>query len=318
MSTALITGAGGFVGQHLAHHLLASGHTVVGATLTGEPPNRGTLSDEELRRVRWVPLDLTSDSLVRSAVELADPDLVFHLAAQSSVGGSFADPIGTWDVNATGTVRLLLQLRDRSARRVRFLLISSAEVYGAVPEADQPIVEDRVLSPGNPYAASKAAAEMAAHAAAGGGLSVVIARSFNHTGPGQDLRFALPSFARQLREIRGGKRPALLRVGNLDVRRDFLDVRDVVRAYLLLAERGENRRVYNVCSGESVCLQALVNDLVSQSGILARVQIDPDRVRPVEVPVLRGDPSRLRALGWAPQIPIEETLAALLASEAVA
>jgi GDP-4-dehydro-6-deoxy-D-mannose reductase len=215
-----------------------------------------------------------------------------------------------------GTVRLLAALRRCAPGGVRVLLVSSAEVYGAVPEAEQPISESRALCPASPYAASKAAAEMAAlQAGAEGRIAVVIARSFNHTGPGQDLRFALPGFARQLAEIRAGRGDAVLRVGNLDVWRDFLDVRDVVNAYLRLAERGVNQRAYNVCSGEAVRLGTLVERLVEYSGTGARVEVDAERFRPVDIPLLRGDSTRLRALGWKPRIPLDETLHDLLASE---
>jgi GDP-4-dehydro-6-deoxy-D-mannose reductase len=266
--------------------------------------------------VHWLALDVQSEASLEAAVKAAAPGEVYHLAAQSSVGSSFDDPIGTWDVNAMGTLRLLDVLGRCISGRARVLLVSSAEVYGAVPEAEQPLSETRPLGPVSPYASSKAAAEMAAlQAGAGGQLSVVIARSFNHTGPGQDVRFALPGFARQLREVRAGRRDAVLRVGNLDVWRDFLDVRDVAGAYLRLAEQGMNRLAYNVCSGEALRLGTLVERLVELSGTGARVEVDAERLRPVEIPLLRGDSTRLRALGWKPRISMDQTLRDLLATE---
>lgn len=301
----LVTGAAGFVGSWLVRDLLAGGHSVFGTHLPehAAPAEPGPA---------WLPLDVTSDASVAAAVEASSPDAVFHLAGQASVGDSFADPLGTWAVNATGTLRLAGALPAGA----RLLLVSSAEAYGVVPEGEQPIREDRPLRPMNPYASSKAAAEMAALQAGARGLEVVVARAFNHTGPGQDARFALPSFARQLAAIRAGQAEPLLRVGNLSARRDLLDVRDVVRAYLRLVEAGEPGGVYNVCSGEARSMAEAVDELVDLSGTRTRVEVDPARVRPVDVPLLLGDNARMRALGWAPEIPFRQTLSDLLECEA--
>jgi GDP-4-dehydro-6-deoxy-D-mannose reductase len=300
---ALVTGAGGFAGSYLVRALLADGVQVFGGGLEAAPPS-GTASE-----VTWLALDVTSTDSVSRAVGTARPDVVFHLAGQASVGDSFGDAVGTWEVNATGTLRLLRAVG--SAARV--LVVSSAEVYGAVPEAEQPLSEDRLPRPCSPYAGSKAAAEMAAvEASLSGACRAVVARSFNHTGPGQDARFALPSFARQLAAIGRGDAEPVLRVGNLSARRDFLDVRDVVRAYRALAERGGAGEVYNVCSGTARSIRSLVDEMVALSGTGARVEVEGARVREVDVPLLRGDPSRIRALGWTPEIPLERTLADLL------
>ncbi|HYW09851.1 MAG TPA: NAD-dependent epimerase/dehydratase family protein, partial [Longimicrobium sp.] len=200
---ALVTGAGGFVGGHLVGSLLAAGAEVFAGSLEGEAP-RGACAG-----ARWIPLDVTRDESLKAALDESRPDAVFHLAGQSSVGDSFADAMGTWDANATGTLRLVQAL----AEGTRLVLAGSAEVYGAVPAAEQPIREDRPLCPSNPYAASKAAAEMACVAAAHArGVHAVVARSFNHTGPGQDPRFALPSWARQIAAARAGRGEAVLRV----------------------------------------------------------------------------------------------------------
>ncbi|HEX2204210.1 MAG TPA: GDP-mannose 4,6-dehydratase [Longimicrobium sp.] len=303
----LVTGAGGFVGGHLVRALLARGDEVFAAP---PPPHA---PPAEVEGARWLPLEMTSPASLAAAVAEARPERVFHLAAQSSVAESFADPLGTWETNATGTLRLLAALPPG----VRLVFVSSSEVYGAVPEEAQPIAEDRPLRPANPYAASKAAAEMAVlEAAASGRVDAVVARSFTHTGPGQTARFALASFARQLARIRAGAEAPVLRVGNLEARRDYLDVRDVVRAYLLLAERGETGGVYNVCSGEAHSLRELLETLVGLSGADVRVETDPDLVRPLDIPLLLGDPAALRALGWTPEIPLRQTLADLLESAA--
>ncbi|HEU0298511.1 MAG TPA: GDP-mannose 4,6-dehydratase [Longimicrobium sp.] len=299
----LVTGAAGFVGAWLVRGLAADGHTVVAAG------QEGHAAPADAAGAEWVGIDVTSTDSVAAVMERAAPEAVVHLAGQASVGDSFHDPLGTWDVNATGTLRIAAAL----PKGARLLLVSSAEAYGSVPEAEQPIREERPLRPCNPYAASKAAAEMAAlQAGESGGIRVVVARSFNHTGPGQDERFALSSFARQLALIRAGGAEPVLRVGNLSARRDLLDVRDVVRAYALLVTAGAPGTVYNVCSGEARSMETAVQELVELSGTKARLEVDPDRVRPVDVPLLLGDNARLRGLGWEPRIPFRQTLADLL------
>lgn len=311
----LVTGAAGFVGQHLVRALLADGCSVFGGTQRGDPPAGWTPSGGEPGRVCWVPLDVTSLDSVAAAVARAEPEVVYHLAGQSSVAESFTRPMDTWDVNATGTLRLTSALAEETGGGVRVLLASSAEVYGKVPEAEQPIREDRPLHPASPYAASKAAAEMVAReVSATGGAEVVVARSFVHTGPGQDSRFALPSFARQLKAVREGSREPVLRVGNLAARRDVLDVRDVVRAYRCLVERGTPGEVYNVCSGAAHELTEMVQEMIEISETGARIEVDPERFRPVDLPLLVGDPARIRALGWEPEVPLRQTLSDLLAA----
>lgn len=310
----LVTGAGGFAGQHLIRALLADpALEVAGGVFEGEPPATGVLSQVERDRVRWLPLDVTSGESVRGVLGELRPERVYHLAGQSSVSGSFQDPLGTWEVNATGTLRLLEGLREAAVPGARALVVSSAEVYGRVPAERQPIREEEPLRPITPYGASKMAAEAAAlQSAASRQVSVVIARSFNHAGPGQDSRFALPSMAAQLAEMHARSREPLLQVGNLDPSRDFLDVRDVARAYVALLERGESGTIYNVCSGELRPMTEIVEDLVRISGTGATIEVDPERFRPVEIPLLVGDPSRLVALGWTPEIPMERTLTDLL------
>lgn len=310
---ALVTGANGFAGRHLVRALVARGDEVVAGTFAGPPAPTAWLGAEEIARVRWVHLDVTSEASVAAAVEESAAEHVYHLAGQSSVGESFRDPLATWDVNATGTLRLL----DALARRggpARVLVVSSAEVYGAVPEEAQPVVEGAPLHPVTPYGASKAGAEMVALQAVAGGLPVVTARSFNHAGPGQDERFILPGMARQLVDVRRGASGPELRVGNLDARRDFLDVRDVVRAYARLMDAGEAGEAYNVCSGVARSLREVVEALVELSGSGARIVVDPERFRPVDIPLLVGDTGRLRALGWAPEVPLERTLLDILAA----
>lgn len=310
----LVTGGSGFAGQHLLLQLCSSGrHEIYAGTVEAIPPRVGALPG--LEEVRWRHLDVTSSESVREAVADSQPEWVVHLAGQASVGESFDAPLQTWGINATGTLRLLESLRQEALPDTRVLLVSSAEVYGAVPATEQPIHEDRPLRPLSPYGASKAAAELlGVQASLAGFCRVVISRSFNHIGPGQDDRFVLASFARQLSAIRRGEEEPVLRVGNLEVKRDFLDVRDVVRAYIRLLERGEPEQAYNVCSGRPVSLREIVDRLVALSGTQARVEVEADRVRAVDIPTLAGDPTRMHALGWQPEIPLDQTLSDLLAA----
>jgi GDP-4-dehydro-6-deoxy-D-mannose reductase len=304
----LVTGANGFAGLHLLSELSRGGHRIT----AGAFDPRG-VDIREVPGVEWVALDVTSSESVRAAVEASEPEQVYHLAGQASVGESFRAPELTWEVNATGTLRVLEALRARGAP-TRLLLTSSAEVYGSVGEGDQPISEGMPLRPVTPYGASKAAAEMLGIQYALAGLvEVVIARSFNHVGPGQDERFVLASFARQLARMRRGSEDPVLRVGNLDVFRDFLDVRDGVRGYVAMMEHGRSGDAYNVCSGSAVSLDEVVRTMVELSGTGASVEVDAGRVRPVDIRTLRGDSSRLRGLGWEPALPLSRSLRDLLA-----
>jgi GDP-4-dehydro-6-deoxy-D-mannose reductase len=310
--TSLVTGAGGFAGQHLLRELLQNDHEVVGGSVDGEPPRSGVLSPRERARVQWIPLDIRVAEQIQSALSLHRPDRIFHLAAQSSVGQSFADVLGTWDLNATSTLRLMRAIIE-TVPSSRVLVVSSSEVYGIVPEEEQPISEARPLAPVNPYGASKAAAEIVARQLCGAaGVGLVIARSFSHIGPGQSLQFALPNWGAQLSQMARGTVERVLRVGNLEARRDLLDVRDVVRAYRLLIENGESGRVYNVCAGTAHRLADVVQAMVELSDSGARIEVEAKRLRPVDIPLILGDASRLRDLGWSPAIELRQTLMDLL------
>ncbi|MBW3629726.1 MAG: GDP-mannose 4,6-dehydratase [Gemmatimonadetes bacterium] len=303
----LVTGADGFAGTHLLAELSRTGTHQITAGAYGSV---GRETDES--GVRWVSLDVTSQESTRAVIAESGPELVYHLAGQASVGESFRSPQQTWEVNATGTLCVLEALRQEGLSTSRLLLTSSAEVYGDA--AEQPVPEPTPLRPLTPYGASKAAAEMiGAQFARAGMVEVVIARSFNQIGPGQDERFVLPSLARQLvRILRGAEEPEL-HVGNLDVQRDFLDVRDGVRGYVAIMERGQSGEAYNVCSGEGRPLQEVVSRLVELSGTGARIVVDAARVRAVDIPMLEGDPTRLRSLGWSRTVPLAQTLEDLLA-----
>lgn len=290
---AFVTGGRGFVGTWLRRHLEESGDVVVG---TGEG------------------LDVTDPATLRPALADARPDAVYHLAALAHVGRSWDEPEEFFRVNAEGTLNVLRAAAECDPPP-RVLVVSSAEVYGTLKADQLPVGEEAPLRPYSPYAASKAAAELVAlQAHLGHGLPVIRARPFNHLGPGQSPGFVVPSMARRILEARRSG-SAVLRTGNLGARRDVTDVRDVVRAYRLLVERGEPGEAYNVCSGRDVGVDELVRRLLDLAGVALTLEVDPALLRPVDVPVLRGDPSRVRAAtGWRPEVPLDDTLRAVLAS----
>jgi GDP-4-dehydro-6-deoxy-D-mannose reductase len=289
----LITGIHGFVGRHLGRCALAEGHRVTGTFLEGEGPE-----GEGLEGIHLVPADIRDRDRVAAVIADANPDAVAHLAGFSSVGASWKDPGETFRVNVLGTEHVLAAAAGR-----RVLLASSAEVYGLVPEEEQPISEDRTVDPRSPYALTKAAAERLALAA-----GAVVVRSFNAVGPGQAPTFALPTFAAQLAAMAAGAQEPVLKVGNLSARRDFLHVVDAARAYLLLAEEGVPGTAYNLALGTAESIQDVLNRLIAVAGVEARVETEPERMRPVDIPLLLGDATRLRELGWEPRKSLEEAV----------
>ncbi|HXU45895.1 MAG TPA: GDP-mannose 4,6-dehydratase [Thermoanaerobaculia bacterium] len=278
----LVTGVGGFLGQHLAKHLLARGDCVVGTAWESMP---------ELPGVELHEVDLLDAAGLDRAVAAAEPAAIVHLAGLSHVGESWQRPADYFQVNVLGTENVL-----RAAGNRRVVLASSAEVYGLVPAARQPIAESEPVGPRTPYALTKAAAERLT-AREGG----VIARLFNLVGPGQSDRFALPAFASQLAAVRHGDQAPVLRVGNLSARRDFVHVADGVAALALLIEKGESGGVYNVATGRAYSIAEALDRLISISGLHVRIEEDPARLRPVDMPLLEGNARRLRALGWKPR-----------------
>jgi GDP-4-dehydro-6-deoxy-D-mannose reductase len=273
-----ITGARGFVGRRLVAHLRARGHSVAGA-------------DRET--------DVCDAQALAAEIATATPEAVVHLAAQSSVAASLRDPDGTFRINYQGSQNLLESV-EQTAPRARVLLVGSADQYGGQPPGAPALRETDPLSPGSPYARSKAAAEQLGHGWNERGGNVVMTRSFNHTGPGQADHFVAPSFARQVAEIAAGLRSPELRVGNLESIRDFLHVDDVIDAYASLLEPAAAPGVYNVASGEPHTIRELLDALIALARIAPRIEIDPDRVRPTDQ--LLGDASKLqRTTGWRAQ-----------------
>jgi GDP-4-dehydro-6-deoxy-D-mannose reductase len=306
----LVTGAGGFVGGHLVELVRREAPKT---KLYGVVQPHGS-SRVSARGVRNLEADIVDPRAAGAAVEEARPDAIVHLAGQSSVHQSWLDPGGTLRTNVLGIVHVLDAAR-RLGLKPAVLVVGSAEEYGPVAEADLPIREDAPLQPASPYAVSKAAqAAMALLYGPKGGMRVVLTRTFHHTGPGRGEAFAESSFARQIAEIECGLRPPVIEVGNLDAVRDFTDVRDVVRAYLLLLEKGEAGQAYNVCSGRGLRIREILDLLLAGSTARVEVRVDQERLRPSDVPAQVGDPARVRAAtGWEPRIPLEQTLADLLA-----
>jgi GDP-4-dehydro-6-deoxy-D-mannose reductase len=297
--STLITGANGFAGRHLLAHL-AGRQRLVAWHRPGEGPIDTTVD------AAWREVDVTDRDAVRRAVERDAPIRIYHLAGATEVDASWTNAVPHLQTNALGTCHLLETVREL-VPRCRVLVSTSAQVYQA---SDDPIDEEAPLVPPSPYGLSKLAQDqIALRSAHDEGLDVVVARPFNHTGPGQRAAFAVPGFARQIARVEAGLDPPMLRVGNLDARRDLTDVRDVVDAYELLAEGAPAGRPYNICSGQAWRIGDLLEELLNRARVAIQVTADETRLRPNDIAVVQGDATRIRSeLGWTPRIPVERTL----------
>lgn len=306
MKRILVTGCWGFVGRVVVGMLHARGFETWGADVKD--------STEEFPGKEYIPCDLQDENAVAALLDKIRPEYIIHLAAQSSAGVSFGEPLRTIRSNVLPILHILDFLRTRSLK-TRLLAVGSADEYGPVSQDAMPLVESRAPNPVNPYALSKVMqAECCKSYAALYEVDVVITRSFNHTGAGQTDTFVLPSFARQVAEIGAGLRHPVIEVGNLDVRRDFLDVRDVGAAYIALLEKGRKGEIYNVCSGRAYRLHDLLDQIIQIAGTKVEVRVSADRLRPVDTPELRGDNGKItRDTGWEPKISMKDTLSTLVA-----
>lgn len=258
-------------------------------------------------------IDVRIKEQLQQLIATAKPDVVVHLAAISSIPESFNDPYGTYNVNFIGTLNLLTVLHENQFKG-RMLFIGSSQVYGWVADQKLPVPEEMELKPRNPYAVSKVAAEALCYQwSQSADFDVIMARPFNHIGPGQSERFVVSDFARQIVKIKHGLEIPNLRVGDIDVLRDFTDVRDVIRAYSLLLERGRNGEAYNVCSEREVSIRFLLSRLLEHAGVTATIELDQSRMRSSEQRRIYGCYKKLKGdTGWEPQISIEKTLEDIL------
>ncbi|GAB1266016.1 GDP-mannose 4,6-dehydratase [Aurantivibrio infirmus] len=286
----LLTGADGFVGEHVNKQI-----------------------ETETLSISGSPVDIRDSKLVDESINQIKPDAVIHLAAQSFVPRSFENPIETFDINFIGTFNLLNALK-KIGFRGKFLHVGSGDIYGYVAENDLPVRESLVLKPRNPYAVSKVAAEALCYQwSQCEDFEIVIARSFNHIGPGQSEKFVISSFARQIVEISMGLREPKIFVGDIDVTRDFTDVRDIVRAYQLLLQKGLNGEAYNVCSGKEYQIRYLLEQLIRISGVKAEILTLESLMRPVEQKRAFGSAEKIfQDTGWSINYDIEQTLSDVL------
>ena len=307
----LITGITGFVGSHMTEFALARGAEVFGsARWRSKTENIDHLRD----KITLIESDLRDLSSVRTLLETAAPTYVFHLAAQSFVGASWQAPAETLTTNILSQVNLLEAIRGLKISP-RFLAVGSSEEYGLASPEELPIKETNPLRPLSPYAVSKVTQDLLGYQYFKSyGLPIIRSRAFNHEGPRRGDVFVTSNFAKQVAEIEAGLREPTMFVGDLKPRRDYSDVRDIVRGYWLLLERGEPGEVYNLCSGRSWAIQQVLDFLLEQSTVKGiQVKTDPARLRPSDVMVLEGDPSRMhKATGWKVEIPFEQTLSELL------
>jgi GDP-4-dehydro-6-deoxy-D-mannose reductase len=307
----LVTGVSGFVGGHLAEHLVAEGDLVVGFSERGRWPAELVHLGKSVR-IEHCDLIETGEAELAELIRRKQPEVIYHLAAQSNPQQSVADPRGTWALNLGGSLNLLEAVKA-SGLKPRVILVSSGVCYGEPAPEFIPVREDCPLRPNNPYAASKAAVDLLGiqhHLAHG--TDVVVVRPFNHAGPRQSPRYVLAAQAAQVAEVEAGRRDCV-EVGNVDVVRDFTDVRDVVRAYRLLALKGRAGEIYNLGSGRGTKIADALESFRRLAARPVAVRVDPARVRPVDLPFLVADASKLRsATGWEPSFTIEQTLADML------
>ena len=291
---ALVTGSGGFVGSHLCRYLQSLGDTVIECP-GPDGPNA---------------LDITDGPSVCRRIADSSPDAIIHLAGVSSVAWSHSNPEKTFLINCVGTVNVLEAVRQ-GAPRCKVLIVGSGEMYGPVSVGKRAHEQDS-LRPLSPYAASKCAAEEAARQFASAyDVHAICTRPFNHLGDGQSAQFVVPSFARQIIEIKRNLR-VQLEVGDLTPVRDFTHVEDVVRAYRLLLDHAESGATFNICSGQPLSIGELLDTFLSISGVKAEIKVESSRLRPVEIPWLVGDASRIREIGWRPHKTIRQALKAAL------
>ena len=308
MPKVLITGITGFAGSFLAEHLVQNSDYEISGTFLNEDTIRNVENIKD--KLDLVKVDLTQKDAVESLITSKKPDMVFHLAAMASVGASFKDPVGTFHNNVDSEIFLLESLRKENLLNTRVLITSSAEVYGYVKPEDLPINESTPLRPGNPYSVTKIAQDfLGLQYALSYNMPIIRVRPFNHVGPRQAPGFVVSDFAKQIADIEKGNKEAVVKVGNLEAKRDFTDVRDMVKAYAFLMEKGEAGEIYNIGSGTSHKIQEILDMLISYSSVEIKTETDPVRLRPSDIPEIVSDNTKItHVTGWKPEIPLEKTL----------
>lgn len=305
MKKAFVTGLTGFVGAHLANHLLEKGYTVSGTYLTQESADTFSLKD----KVNLHKLDLLDSDKTYELIKEEKPDVIFHLAAMSSPRESFKDPNKTLTTNISSQVNVLEAVRKLKLKETKILIVSSAEVYGRVNPNAIPINEETPLNPTNPYAVSKIAQDfMGLEYFLSEKLQIIRVRPFNHVGPGQSPGFVISAFSKRIVDIEKG-REKVMRIGNLTAKRDFTDVRDMVKAYVLAVEKGVVGDAYNLGSGKSYEISDILEKLIDLSTVEITTEEDPALMLPSDDPELKCDNTKFVELtGWKVEVPIEKTL----------
>jgi len=296
---ALITGVNGFVGDYLSKYLIEQGYTVYGTVIE---------DNVIMENVNIKKMNLLNHEEVMETIKSIKPDQIYHLAGQSAVGLSWKEPTLTMNVNINGTINLLDAVRENNIG-TKVLIIGSSDEYGVIKPEDCPINEEHKLNPSSPYAISKMTQEEVAKLYINSyKMNLIMVRAFNHIGPMQSKNFVVSDFASKVAEIEKGAEP-IIRVGNLQAYRDFTDVRDIVKGYAMLMENGTIGELYNIGSGNAYKIQDILDILLSLSNTKITVEIDPDKLRPSDVPIVQCDNSKIKShINWVPQYDIKNTL----------
>lgn len=298
MKTVLVTGSEGFVGGHLTKAIREESYNIVATCYPSLLPKKGD----------YIALDILDLEMTRELLKEYNPDIIFHLAAVTSVAKSFRDPPLTYHTNIIGTANILEAVKSLN-KNVRFLFVSTCEVYGG----GEYLTESSEVVLKNPYAVSKYAAELVCKNYLSGQIEIVILRPFNHTGPGQVEDFVLPAIAKQIAEIEKGKRPPLIEHGNINVKREFMHIHDVVEAYRLAIEKCQSGEVYNISAHRGYTLADMLDIFKKLSKVKFELKSDPSRMRKIDIPILIGDGTKFSELtGWQSKIKIEKTIEDLL------
>lgn len=311
MMKILITGASGFVGGHLAEHLLTiADYEIHGTYLSDESLQESLVKD----KITFHKTDLQQKEQVTALIQEVKPDRIFHLAAQANVPISFKDPVQTFHANIDSEVYLLEALRNENLTNTRVLIVGSSEEYGYVKPEELPVTETTPLRPANPYSVSKIAQDyLAVQYNISYNMPLIRVRPFNHIGPKQKTGYVVTDFAKQIADIEKGVIEPVIHVGNLEAKRDFTDVRDMVKAYTLLLEKGQPGEVYNIGSGVSHKIQGILDTLLSLSTAKITVTVDQSKLRPSDVPEIVCDNTKIKEVtGWHPEIAFEQTLKDIL------